>query len=186
VSNTVTVADHEWRAVGDFIFDHRSLLTGVSLISASADKDYPQAPMSEVHLPDEIAAQYGLATVAAARLLNDAHAASDSELWLACDQVQSRGPQAAPDANAFRESATYVERQRRHVNWLRRAQQIAARHFGDDARQLAHCLKDLYHYRRWVALRNSYAEVDYRLMRELADHTQFDREVACAGGACLV
>ena len=48
VSNTVTVKDGEWELVADFIWENRGYFTGVSILPASGDKDYPQAPNEEV------------------------------------------------------------------------------------------------------------------------------------------
>lgn len=54
VSNTVTVRDNEWGEVSRFIFDNRQYLTGVSLLSASGDLDYPQAPFVSVDEPERV------------------------------------------------------------------------------------------------------------------------------------
>ncbi len=48
VSNTVTVKENEWESVADFIWENRAYFTGVSLLGATGDKDYPQAPNEEV------------------------------------------------------------------------------------------------------------------------------------------
>lgn len=60
VSNTVTVKDGEWDAVADFIWDNRAYFTGVSILPASGDKDYPQAPNEEVTTAADIAKWNGL------------------------------------------------------------------------------------------------------------------------------
>ena len=54
VSNTVTVKEGEWDKVADFIWDNRSFFTGVSILPASGDKDYPQAPNEEVTTATDI------------------------------------------------------------------------------------------------------------------------------------
>jgi ribonucleoside-diphosphate reductase alpha chain len=48
VSCTVVVKPHEWEEVEKFIFENRQFFTAVSLIPASGDKDYKQAPMEAV------------------------------------------------------------------------------------------------------------------------------------------
>lgn len=48
VSNTVTVRDHEWTAVERFIWDNRSDLTGISLLSDYGDTAYAFAPFEAV------------------------------------------------------------------------------------------------------------------------------------------
>jgi ribonucleoside-triphosphate reductase (thioredoxin) len=60
VSNTVTVREGEWESVADFIWDNRAYFTGVSLLAASGDKDYMQAPNEEVTTPADIAKWNGL------------------------------------------------------------------------------------------------------------------------------
>ena len=48
VSNTVTVQASEWNKVADYLWDNRDHFTGVSMISASGDKDYAFAPNEAV------------------------------------------------------------------------------------------------------------------------------------------
>ncbi|MCS7080231.1 MAG: ATP cone domain-containing protein [Chloracidobacterium sp.] len=55
VSNTVVVRPHEWDAVADYIWENRDYFTGISILPASGDKDYPQAPLEEVTTPQDIA-----------------------------------------------------------------------------------------------------------------------------------
>ncbi len=55
VSNTVVVRPHEWEAVADYIWEHRAIFTGIAILPASGDKDYPQAPLEEVCTPQDIA-----------------------------------------------------------------------------------------------------------------------------------
>lgn len=54
VSNTCVVQSHEWDAVADFIFNNRFDLRAVSLIGATGDKDYEQAPFVAVYSAEEI------------------------------------------------------------------------------------------------------------------------------------
>ncbi len=55
VSNTVTVREGEWEPVADFIWENRAYFTGVSLLAATGDKDYQQAPNEEVTTPSDVA-----------------------------------------------------------------------------------------------------------------------------------
>ncbi len=55
VSNTCTVKPDEWDEVERFIWENRDFLTGISLLPASGDKVYPQAPREEVSTEDDIA-----------------------------------------------------------------------------------------------------------------------------------
>lgn len=49
VSNTITVRDHEWDDVANWIWEHRDELTGISLLSDYGDTAYPFAPFEAVH-----------------------------------------------------------------------------------------------------------------------------------------
>jgi intein/homing endonuclease len=48
VSNTVNVKPDEWDKVSDYLWENRNYFTGVSLLSATGDKDYAFAPMEAV------------------------------------------------------------------------------------------------------------------------------------------
>ena len=48
VSNTLSVRDDEWDNVADYIWEHRADFTGISMLAASGDKVYQQAPHEEV------------------------------------------------------------------------------------------------------------------------------------------
>jgi ribonucleoside-diphosphate reductase alpha chain len=60
VSNTVTVREGEWDQVADYIWENRAYFTGISILPASGDKDYPQAPNEEVTTPADVAKWNGL------------------------------------------------------------------------------------------------------------------------------
>ncbi len=48
VSNTLTVRDGEWDDVAEYIWENRADFTGISMLAASGDKVYQQAPHEEV------------------------------------------------------------------------------------------------------------------------------------------
>ena len=48
VSNTLTVRDGEWDDVAEYIWENRADFTGISMLAASGDKLYQQAPHEEV------------------------------------------------------------------------------------------------------------------------------------------
>jgi ribonucleoside-diphosphate reductase alpha chain len=60
VSNTITVAPDEWEQVADFIWEHRHSFTGVSILPASGDKDFKQAPQEAVNSLEDIRRWNGL------------------------------------------------------------------------------------------------------------------------------
>ena len=53
VSNTLTVREEEWDEVADYIWEHRADFTGISMLAASGDKIYQQAPHEEVATPQD-------------------------------------------------------------------------------------------------------------------------------------
>jgi hypothetical protein len=175
VSNTVMVRDQEWEEVAGFLYRCRADFAGVSLLPASGDNDYRQAPMCAVYSQAEIESAYGQGWRPARSLLSTARAAFDGDVWAACDLLLRLG-----DPIDIRQISSV----RRH--WLQQARACARRYFGNDPRQLSACLKDLANLQLWQRLAGSYQPVDYHQIVEKSDETCFLQEPACAGGACLV
>lgn len=48
VSNTITVKQHEWKEVAEFLWENKQYFSGVSLLSDFGDKIYANAPREEV------------------------------------------------------------------------------------------------------------------------------------------
>ena len=181
VSNTITVQDDEWDEVCDFIYKNRQYYTGVSLLAASGDLDYPQAPFSTVLTPAEIVKEYGDASVFASGLIVDGLAAFDNNLWKACDTVLGYGekfdkaravptlPEKANKAQlkAFLEEHAEWEEWFNRVEWLRRAVQFANRYFEGDMRRMTHCLKHVSVWKTWCDLKREYKEIDWENVVEL-------------------
>jgi ribonucleoside-diphosphate reductase alpha chain len=165
VSNTVTVQEHEWDAVARFLFDHRDDFTGVALLPASGDKDYPQAPMCAVPTYREITARYGEVDSVVTPLLQNALRAFDGNFWSVCDALlrvrgaeSGAGPAdswvAASRPNARRQDEALVCQQR--IAWTREASRMATRLFGGDVRRMCHCLQDVYQHQLWLDLGAAY------------------------------
>jgi ribonucleoside-diphosphate reductase alpha chain len=58
VSNTITVDN--WADVARYVYDNRFTFAGISFLAYSGDRDYAQAPFTEVLLADEIRRKHGL------------------------------------------------------------------------------------------------------------------------------
>src|SRR5690606_20427279 len=71
VSNTVSVLPDQWDEVTNYLYENRRSFAGVSLLGASGDRDYNQAPNTEILLEDEIVEKYGRAALFAAGLIVD-------------------------------------------------------------------------------------------------------------------
>ena len=55
VSNTVTVKPEEWGQAAEIIWARRQFFTGIALLGATGDKEYPQSPREEVVTEADIA-----------------------------------------------------------------------------------------------------------------------------------
>jgi len=53
VSNTLTVREDEWDDIAEYIWENRADFTGISMLAASGDKLYQQAPHEEVSTPQD-------------------------------------------------------------------------------------------------------------------------------------
>ena len=89
VSNTITVDD--WDEVTKYIFDNRHSLCGISLLSASGDKAYPQAPFTEVLTEQQIISNYGEIAMFASGLIDRGLNAFNNDLWTACNTALGFG-----------------------------------------------------------------------------------------------
>lgn len=91
VSNTITVRPDEWDDVTDFIYEHRQYFSGISLLPASGDLEYPQAPFTTVLTEKEIVREFGEGALFASGLIVDGLAAFDNNLWDACSSATGTG-----------------------------------------------------------------------------------------------
>jgi len=198
VSNTCTVMEDEWDDVEKFIFDNQKWFAGVSLLPASGDLDYVQAPFSTVLTPNELVKEYGDASVFASGLVVDGLHAFDNNLWKACDTVLGRGE----DIETVKESPKYPTKETNKalaqyftskadydewfakIDWIRRAKQFADRYFEGDVRRMTYCLKHVSLWKTWCDLKREYNDVDWSDVVEL-DQTYVDADTlasqACTG-----
>jgi len=173
VSNTITVRPHEWDDVTNYIYKNRNWFAGVSLLPASGDKDYPQAPFTTVYTPQEIVKEYGDASVFASGLIVDGLRFFNNNLWAACDIVLYNNKELTEE----------------QTDWIRRANQFANRYFEDDIRKMTYCLKDVYNWKTWCDLQREYKEIDWSKVIELQETpVNIDTlgAIACSGGTCEI
>lgn len=191
VSNTITVKEDEWDSVRDYIFKNRQWFSGISLLSASGDLDYAQAPFTTVLNAEELVEEYGDGAVLASGLIVDGLAAFNDNLWAACDAALGYGEKlkeadepsepAKPrrkDYKSEREYSSalfnysinlnlfYQEKGEYNVlfakkDWIRRAKQFAERYFNNEMRKMTHCLKHTYSWKLWMDLKREYKEIDW-------------------------
>ena len=172
VSNTVTVKPDEWDDVTKFIYDNRKYFAGISLIPQSGDKDYPQAPFTTVYTSREIVKEYGDAALWCSGLIELGLNAFNNNLWAACDYVSMN---QAKDGDS-QDKLLFVTKMKN----------FAGKYFNSDLRRLTYCMKDVYNWKIYCDLFNSFKKVDYTQLSETEDNTVGIEEISCAGGACLI
>lgn len=203
VSNTITVKDDEWDDVEKFIFDNQQYFAGVSLLPASGDLDYVQAPFSTVLTPNELVKEYGDASVFASGLIVDGLHAFDNNLWRACDTVMGYGedielskdePQY-PKKRNNKELADYFIKKEEYdewfnkIDWIRRVKQFSERYFEGNAKKATYCLKHVSLWKTWCDLKREYKEVNWEEIKEDVQEYENVDEMsaqACSGGKCEI
>ena len=172
VSNTVTVQPEEWESVTKFIYNNRKYFAGISLIPQSGDKDYPQAPFTAVLTSREIVKEYGDAGLWCSGLIELGLNAFENNLWAACDYM-----------TLHQESDKDTEDKKMFAIKMKR---FSKKYFDDDLKRVTYCMKDVYNWKRYTDLYNSFNKVDYTQLLETEDNTTGIEEISCAGGACLI
>lgn len=174
ISNTISVDD--WDEVEQYLFDNRAWFAGVSLLAASGDKGYAQAPFTEVHTAEEILKMYGDASLFASGLIVEGLHAFNENLWQACDTAMGFGLKLDPE-----DSSHLLKR-----DWVRRFHKFADNYFDGDMQQTAFCLKDCFNLHKWVGIQSTIVPVDFS--SELRERAAVDVDTmgsqACAGGVC--
>ena len=172
VSNTVTVKPDEWDEVTKYIYDNRKYFAGISLIPQSGDKDYPQAPFTTVYTSREIVKEYGDAALWCSGLIELGLNAFSNNLWAACDYVS---------LNQAKENDSQDK-----LLFVTKMKNFAGKYFDGDVRRLTYCMKDVYNWKIYCDLFNSFKKIDYTQLSETEDNTTGIEEISCAGGACLI
>ena len=175
VSNTVTVMPHMWSQVEDYVYDNRHSFAGISFLAGSGDKDFAQAPMTEVLTEEDIVNKYGKAALFASGLIVDTRKSGFRDLWeatmIAKTPVEYRGE--VSDLNK---------------EWLRRFQKFADNYFDGSLTETEYCLKDVFLLHKWTKIQQNLAPVDFVTQLETKKFTDVDTigSAACVGGACEI
>ena len=212
VSNTCTVNTPEWDLVKEYLWENKASFTGVSMLPASGDLDYPQAPFTEVLDEIELAEKYGLAAILAGGLNTDAiHVFG--ELWLAIDTALGRGEALelnkdeiadlvknninngsflyqingvmVSDMNAI---LSYLEdKLQKKKEWVGRFRRFADKYLDGNFEDTGRCLKQVSIFHKWNNLRGikpiDWNAVDWEQpLMEAGDQVG----AACSGGKCEV
>lgn len=173
ISNTITVDD--WDEVEEYIYENRHSFAGISLIPITGDKDYAQAPFTEVLDSQELLEKYGDASILASGLVVDGlHAFGD--LWEACSSVLDASKSLPTESNA-----NLLSR-----DWVRRVKQFAERYMEDDLLETTYCLKDVYNFHKWLKITRDRVTVPWETLDLKPQYTDINTTgaIACAGGTC--
>lgn len=179
VSNTIQVDD--WDKVKDFIWENRNVFAGISLLGLSGDKDYEQAPVTEVLTSKQILKLYGDASLFASGMVVDAQKAFGS-LWKATTTAQGYGEDISEET-----AETMLKR-----DWVRRYIKFAANYFESDLKKTEYCLKDVALLHQWNLIQRSLENVDFKssLKEEKLIEIDTTGSAACVGTSdgegCLV
>ena len=172
VSNTVTVKPEEWDAVSRYIYDNRKYFAGISLIPQSGDKDYQQAPFTAVYTSREIVKEYGDAALWCSGLIQLGLNIFDQNLWASCDYVAMNQAKETDSSDK--------------LLFITKMKNFAGKYFDGDIKRLSYCMKDVYNWKTYCDLIDSFQKVDYTQLSETEDNTAGIEETSCAGGACLI
>lgn len=170
VSNTIDVPYDQWDEVEEYIFENKQYFAGISLLSATGDKDFNQAPMTAIETEDEIVRKYGRGAMFASGLIVDATKGFDN-LW---DAIY-----IANEDNDFGDK----EKVDLRAEWIRRYRRYVENYFRGDKKKAEYCLKAVQLLHRWVKIQNSIVNIDFASELESKKFIAIDTTgaAACAG-----
>lgn len=170
VSNTIDVLPSQWEEVEDYLFENKMYFAGVSLLSATGDKDFAQAPFTAIETEDEIVQKYGRGAMFASGLIVDGVKIFDS-LWSAISIANYGDPESSQEKADIR------------ADWIRRFDKYAETYFRSDKKRAEYCLKAVYLLHKWAKIQENYRSVDFVSHLESKKFTDIDTtgSAACAG-----
>lgn len=175
VSNTISIPADKWLDVEKYIYENRKYFAGISLLSSNGDKDFNQAPNTEIMDENEIISVYGRGALFASGLIVDSYKGFEN-LWEAiyiAKQESDTGDKDKVDARA---------------EWIRRFRKYSENYFGGNTQKADYCLKAVYLLHRWIKIQENYVPVDFVTELDSKKFTDIDTmgAAACAGGACEI
>ena len=175
VSNTVTVMPHMWGKVEDYVYKNRHSFAGISFLGGTGDKDYAQAPMTEVLNEDQIVNKYGKAALFASGLIVDTRKSGFRDLWEAI-MYATMDPQYRGEISDL------------NAEWIRRFNKFADNYFMKDTQECGNCLKDVFLLHKWTKIQQNIQPIDFVSQLDEKRFTDIDTmgSAACQGGACEI
>ena len=173
VSNTITVLPHMWTEVEDYVFDNRHSFSGISFLAGSGDKDFAQAPNTEVKTEEQIISEYGVGSLFASGLIVDTYKAGFRDLW---------------EATSAAQYAVGGEVSDMRKEWVRRFNNFSENYFMNDMKQAEYCLKDVFLLHKWTKIQQNLNPIDFDNQLTQKTFTDIDTmgAIACQGGACEI
>ena len=173
VSNTITVDD--WEEVTKYIYENRQYLCGVSLLSASGDRAYPQAPFTEVLTHQQIIELYGEVALFTSALIEAGLTAFNNDLWTACNTALGFGEKLGD------EHKDLLKR-----DFVRRFDKFSSNF--NSKEECANCLKDVYNNHKWWKIQKLNLDIDWASRLGKKEYTDINTmgAQACSGGQCEI
>lgn len=175
VSNTIIVDD--WDEVEKYVYKNRYSFSGISFLAPTGDKDYNQAPNTQVITADEMVNKYDQGAIFASGMVVDALKVFDN-LWTACATAVGMGEDISIES-----SENSAKR-----DWIRRFNAFADNYLDGDIKKTEYCLKDAYLLHKWNKIQKNLKPVDWE--NDLTEKVYTDVDTigaaACAGGACEI
>ena len=173
VSNTITVDD--WEAVTKYIYDNRQSFCGVSLLAASGDKAYPQAPFTEVLTLQQIITRYGDVAMFSSGLIEAGLNAFNNDLWTAISTALGYGEKLSE------EHKDLLKR-----DFVRRFEKFSKNFKSKE--KCGDCLKDVYNLHKWWKIKTTSKDIDWSKDLKKKEYVDIDTlgAQACSGGQCEI
>jgi ribonucleoside-triphosphate reductase len=175
VSNTVQVAADQWDDIEEYLFNNRDSFAGISFLAATGDKDFNQAPFTEVLTEVQLVEKYGRASMFASGLIVESFKGF-GDLWVATYMAQSGDSQRPGEQKDL------------GAEWIRRFKNFAENYFDGDEKMAEYCLKDVYLLHKWAKIQQNMKPIDFTTGLSKKKFTDIDTmgAIACAGGACEI
>ena len=175
VSNTIIVDD--WDEVEKYVYKNRYSFSGISFLSPTGDKDYNQAPNTQVIDAEQMVAKYDQGAIFASGMVVDALKVYDN-LWTACSTAMGMGEDISIESS---ENSAKKD-------WVRRFERFAQNYLDGDMKKTEYCLKDAYLLHKWEKIQSNLKEVEWETDLTEKVYTDVDTlaAAACAGGACEI
>lgn len=174
ISNTVYVKEDQWDEVEEYIYDNMHCFAGISLLSSFGDKDFSQAPFTEVLTEKEIVEKYGAASLFASGLIVDGLKVYPN-LWTAIMTANNNDLSTKENLDNQRD-------------WNTRFFKFADNYFEGDTKKAEYCLKDVFLLHKWMKIVQNFKPIDFVSELQAKKFTEIDTlgAIACSGGACEI